>query len=149
VNESAPMMGDVFLIDDNPVNIRRLAEILKPAGVQVRAATSGARALEAIRAHPPDLILLDVEMPDKNGFEVCEGLAAEPATRSIRVVFISAHDDPMQKTRAFRAGGVDYIAKPFSTEEVLARVATQLALVRLTRENEALKRELAAARGRP
>jgi two-component system sensor histidine kinase/response regulator len=146
VTARASLSGDVFLVDDNPVNLRRLAEILKGAGVQVRAATSGARALDAIRAHPPDLVLLDVEMPGKSGYEVCEALAADPATRGLCVVFVSAHDSPFEKTRAFLAGGADYLTKPFDAEEVLARVATQLAVVRLTRENEALKAELSRAR---
>jgi peptide deformylase len=132
--------GDVLLVDDNPVNIRRLAEILKPAGVAVRAATSAVRALEAARAQPPDLVLLDVEMPDRNGFDVCAELAADPSTEGVRVVFVSAHDDRVQKSRAFRAGAVDWLTKPFDAEEVLARVATQLELVRLAREGESARR---------
>ena len=142
MNDRAPLSGDVFIVDDNPVNIRRLSEVLKPAGAQIRAATTGARALEALRAQPADVVLLDVELPDSSGFAICEALLTDAGTRGLRVVFVTAHDSPLERSRAFRAGGADWMSKPFSDEEVLARVGTQLELARLAKENEALRREL-------
>jgi CheY-like chemotaxis protein len=103
--------GDVLVVDDNPVNVRRLAELLKAAGLSVRVAMSGARALDAIRAQMPDLVLLDVELPDRSGFEVSAELAASPATADLRVVFVSAHDGPIERARAFRAGGIARLRK--------------------------------------
>jgi two-component system, sensor histidine kinase and response regulator len=139
---SASSAGDVLVVDDNPVNVRRLVEVLKGAGIAVRAATSGAQAIDAIRAQPPDVLLLDIEMPDIDGFDVCTSLAGDPSTRAIRIVFVSAHDEVLERARAFRAGGVDYMTKPFADAEVVARVKTHLEVVRLTREVAALKAEL-------
>jgi CheY-like chemotaxis protein len=125
------------------VNVRRLAEILKAAGIAVRAATSGVRALEAMREKAPDLVLLDVEMPGQDGWEVAAALRADERTRGLRVVFVSAHDGSLERARAFRSGAADWLTKPFDEAEVLARVATHLELVRLTKENAALRDELA------
>jgi sigma-B regulation protein RsbU (phosphoserine phosphatase) len=109
----------------------------------------GALAVEAARAEPPDLILLDIRMPEMNGYEVCEHLKAEAQTRDIPIIFISALDATQDKVRAFTVGGVDYVTKPFQVEEVLARVETHLALRRLQRQlqhaNRKMERELALA----
>jgi PleD family two-component response regulator len=137
---------DVLVVDDNPINIRRLAEVLKRAGWKVRAATSANRALDAIREQPPDLVLLDIELPDRSGIEVCRELRQDPRTHGVRVVFVSSHDSAVEKARAYAAGGADYLLKPLDEQEVMARVATQLEVARLTRENEALRAELARAR---
>jgi PleD family two-component response regulator len=134
--------GDVFIVDDTPANLDLLAAILRDSGYDVRVANSGRRALRVVHAHPPDLVMLDIQMPEMDGYEVCRQLKADPATSAIPVIFISALDDVFDKVRAFRAGGVDYVAKPFQAEEVLARVETQMELVRLRRENEHLRREL-------
>jgi CheY-like chemotaxis protein len=136
------LTGDVFVVDDNPVNIRRITEILKSVGVAPRAATSGARALPAIREKCPDLLLLDVEMPGQDGWAVLDALRADERTRGIRVVFVSAHDSPIERARAFRSGASDWLTKPFDDAEVLARVAAQLEIVALSRENEVLRAEL-------
>jgi PleD family two-component response regulator len=133
--------GDVFIVDDTPANLDLLAAILRDSGYDVRVANSGRRALRVVSAHPPDLVMLDIQMPEMDGYEVCRQLKADPATSAIPVIFISALDDVFDKVRAFRAGGVDYVAKPFQAEEVLARVETQLELVRLRRELEHLRRE--------
>jgi CheY-like chemotaxis protein len=137
--------GDVFLIDDNVTNIRLLQEILWGSGYRVRAATTGRRALDTIHAHPPELVLLDVGMPEMDGYAVCRALKLDPATKDIPIIFISAHDASGEKVKAFKAGGVDYITKPFEPEEVLARVATHLAVSRLQRETAARKAELEKA----
>ncbi len=134
--------GDIFLVDDNPNNLTLLYGILRNAGYQVRAANNGRRALDTVGAFPPELIMLDINMPDMSGYEVCEHLKSDEATRDIPVIFISALDDVFDKLRAFQLGGVDYVTKPFQSEEVLARVETQLKLFRLHRDLEVKKREL-------
>jgi PleD family two-component response regulator len=135
--------GDVFIVDDTPANLDLLAAILRDAGYSVRVANNGRRALRVVGAHPPDLVILDIKMPEIDGYEVCRRLKTDPATSAIPVIFISALDDAFDKARAFGAGGVDYVAKPLQAEEVLARVETQLELVRLRREVERLSRALA------
>lgn len=134
--------GDIYLVDDNPNNLTLLYGILRNAGYQVRLANNGRRALETVSSYPPELIMLDINMPGMNGYEVCEKLKANPATRDIPVIFISALDDVFDKVRAFRAGGIDYVPKPFHAEEVLARVETQLNLFRLRRDLESKRMEL-------
>jgi DNA-binding response OmpR family regulator len=134
--------GDIFLVDDNANNLTLLYGILRNAGYQVRAANNGRRALETVSAYPPELLMLDINMPEMNGYEVCEQLKANPITRDIPVIFISALDDVFDKVRAFRVGGIDYVPKPFQAEEVLARVETQLNLFRLRRDLESKRIEL-------
>ncbi|MBX7219429.1 MAG: protein kinase [Blastocatellia bacterium] len=134
--------GSIFIIDDNPNNLNLLAEILRHQGFEVRAANSGRRGLAAIRNLMPELIMLDITMPGMDGYEVCAELKNELVTRDIPVIFISALDDAGDKVRAFEAGGVDYVTKPFSSAEVIARVQTQLKLARLRQELEANKKEL-------
>src|SRR5262245_40091496 len=126
--------GDLFIVDDNPDNLGVLARILRDAGHAVRLANSGARALAAIARNPPELVLLDINMPDLSGYEVCARLREGERTRDVPVIFLSALDDVRDKVSAFRAGGVDYVTKPFQAEEVLVRVETQLHLARLRRE---------------
>lgn len=128
--------ADILVVDDTPANLHLLSQMLKNSGYKVRPVPGGALALKAIESCPPDLILLDITMPDMDGYEVCARLKANPATAEIPVLFISALGDTNDKVRAFKAGGVDYIAKPFQFEEVDARVRTHLALRRRTRELE-------------
>ncbi len=118
----------ILVVDDVPANLQLLSGMLREQGYKVRPAPSGALALEAARHTPPDLILLDINMPGMNGFEVCRRLKADPILADIPVLFISALDDAADKVRAFEEGGQDYITKPFQVEEVLARVKTHLAL---------------------
>src|SRR5262249_2632222 len=118
--------GDLFIVDDNPDNLTLLTGILREAGDNVRMVNNGRRALQAVQKHLPELILLDVSMPDMDGYEVCRQLKADPHTRDVPVIFLSALDDVRDKVNALRAGGVDYITKPFQAEEVLARVEIQL-----------------------
>lgn len=129
--------ASILIVDDTPDNLRLLAGILEEEGYDVRPASSGTRALSAVQADLPDLILLDIKMPDMPGFEVCAHLKQEPRTRDIPVIFISALQDTSEKVKGFALGGVDYITKPFQAEEVLARVATHLALYRLRHHLEA------------
>lgn len=137
------MTGDVFIVDDNPNNLSFLATLLREAGYAVRLTNSGRRALAAVRLHPPELILLDVSMPDLDGYQVCEELKRDAATRDIPVIFLSALDDVKDKVTGFRVGGADYVTKPFQADEVLARVASQLRAARLQQELVRKNQELA------
>jgi PleD family two-component response regulator len=125
---SLPTNADILIVDDTPANLNVLSAILGKRGYRVRPAINGALALKAAQKAAPDLILLDVQMPGLDGYEVCRQLKADPQTRAIPVIFISALDDVLDKVEAFQVGGVDYITKPFQIEEVLARVENQLAL---------------------
>ncbi len=136
--------GDIFIVDDNADNLNLLTTLLRESGHAVRMANSGRRALAAVQRQPPDLILLDIHMPEMNGYAVCEQLKADPRTERVPVIFLSALDDPHVKVSAFRLGGVDYVTKPFHVEEVLARVESQLRLARLHTLLEERNRELSA-----
>jgi len=136
-------LADLLLVDDTPANLRLLSQMLSERGYRVRAVTSGSRALAAVGAAPPDLILLDIKMPQLDGYEVCKRLKEESQTRDIPIIFLSALDQTEDKVRAFAAGGVDYITKPFQIEEVLARVETHLALRALQRQLQDANRRFA------
>lgn len=134
--------ADILVVDDTPANLHLLSQMLKNCGYKVRPVPSGALALKAIESRSPDLILLDISMPEMDGYTVCEQLKAKPSTAQIPVLFISALGEATDKVRGFKAGGVDYITKPFQFPEVEARVRTHLALrrktVELERSNERL-----------
>ena len=118
--------GSILVVDDTPDNVRLLSRILTEQGYQVRKALNGKSALATVEKLAPDLILLDVMMPELNGYEVCQELKKSPDLCSIPVIFLSALDDVSDKVKAFQVGGVDYITKPFQEQEVLARVANHL-----------------------
>ena len=120
--------ADILIVDDTLANLQLLSALLKEEGYKVRPANSGVLALQAVAKKKPDLILLDVKMPEMDGYEVCEALKNNPETRNVPVLFISALNDVADKIKAFNAGGLDYINKPFQFEEVKARVATHLRL---------------------
>ena len=120
--------ADILIVDDTPANLNVLSAILGKRGYRVRPAINGTLALKAAQKAAPDLMLLDVQMPGLDGYEVCRQLKADAQTRAIPVIFISALDDVLDKVEAVQVGGVDYITKPFQIEEVLARVENQLAL---------------------
>jgi len=126
------------VVDDTPANIQALSAILKEKGFQISVATNGRLALELVARLRPDLILLDVMMPEMDGFETCRRLKASPATRHIPVIFLTARVESEDIVKGFELGAVDYVAKPFNTCELLARVNTHLTLDRLHRENESL-----------
>lgn len=135
--------GDILIVDDIPENLRILFTILSEQEYDVRRVINGKQALIAANSDPPDLILLDIKMPDMDGYEVCQQLKASELTASIPVIFLSALDEPLDKVKAFAVGGVDYITKPFNLEEVLARVKTQIGLQRVQQQlrvkNQALE----------
>ena len=120
--------AEILLVDDTPANLHVLSAILSKRGYRVRAAPNGQGALRTARKAPPDLILLDIQMPDMDGYAVCRELKSDEQTCHVPVIFISARDDTLDKVEAFRIGGVDYITKPFQIEEVLARVENHLVL---------------------
>lgn len=135
--------GDVLVVDDTPANLRLLTQMLLEQGYFVRPVPDGALAIAAVQAEPPDLILLDIRMPGMDGYAVCEHLKADPQTRDIPIIFISALDDLQDKIKAFTAGGVDYVTKPFQVEEVVARVETHLALRNLQKALQDANRKMA------
>ncbi|MBF0256250.1 MAG: hybrid sensor histidine kinase/response regulator [Gammaproteobacteria bacterium] len=146
-------MTSILVVDDELINLQILTDLLEHH-YQVMAAPQGEKALQlAVQQPQPDLILLDIMMPDMNGFEVCRRLKSDPQTRDIPVIFVTALTDTQQESQGLALGAVDYITKPFSADVVLARVATHLALHRLTRELErqvaqrthALKQSMAEA----
>lgn len=118
--------GNILVVDDNPDNLRLLSVMLSREGYLVRKALDGSMALTACENLVPDLILLDVTMPDMDGYEVCQRLKKAEKTQEIPVIFISALDDVLNKVQAFKLGGTDYITKPFQREEVLSRIQNQL-----------------------
>ena len=122
------------MVDDTPANLELLSDMLKGHGYKVRAAVSGKLALQASRNDPPDLILLDINMPGMSGYEVCSELKSDEKLKEIPVIFLSALSETLDKVKAFGSGGVDYITKPFQLEEVEARVATHLELRRQKRQ---------------
>ncbi|MDM8565837.1 response regulator [Candidatus Halobeggiatoa sp. HSG11] len=119
---------DILIVDDNVNSRKLLTNILKHAGYQVRPASDGKLALRTVKVKLPTLILLDIRMPDMDGYQVCQHLKASEETRGIPVIFISALGESMDKVKAFEVGGVDYIIKPFEMAEVLARVRTHLSI---------------------
>ncbi len=127
-------IADILVIDDTPENLALLSQMLTERGYKVRSVTKGATGLRGAIAVPPDLILLDVKMPQMNGYEVCQKLKAEERTHDIPVIFISALGDVIDKVKAFQVGGVDYITKPFQVEEVLARLQTHLTICKLQKQ---------------
>ena len=121
----ADPQASILVVDDTPANLSLLSSLLSPRW-RVRLAPSGAKALELVRRQAPDLIVLDVMMPELDGYEVCRRLKADPATRDIPVLFLTALSQPEDETRGFECGGADFIQKPFNPATVLSRVATQL-----------------------
>jgi class 3 adenylate cyclase len=132
------MSGRILVVDDTPANIQALAGTLKEKGYQISVATNGQQAIEVVERVRPDLILLDVMMPEMDGFETCRRLKASDTTRDIPVIFLTARTETGDIVRGFELGAVDYVAKPFNAHELLARVNTHLTMDRLHRENERL-----------
>jgi diguanylate cyclase (GGDEF)-like protein len=120
------MKGRILVVDDRIENLELLSSILTKAGYEVRRAINGSSALMGVKSASPDMILLDINMPDMNGYEVCRKLKQDPEHKEIPVIFISALDDGLDKVKAFSAGGIDYISKPFEMMEVLSRVESHL-----------------------
>jgi phosphoserine phosphatase RsbU/P len=140
--------ASILVVDDVPANLQVLTGMLKERGYKARPVPNGKLALLAARKEPPDLILLDINMPGMNGYEVCKHLKADQSLQGIPVIFISALNENLDKVTAFAIGGVDYITKPFQMEELHARVETHLKLRRLQVELEESNGRLAKANSR-
>ncbi|MBN1426766.1 MAG: hybrid sensor histidine kinase/response regulator [Anaerolineae bacterium] len=148
-------MSQILIVDDTQENLDVLSMMLKNNGYTIQVANNGQQAIEAVHNSPPDLILLDILMPDISGYEVCRQLKADPALASIPVVFVSALDETLDKVQAFDIGGVDYIVKPFQVAEVLVRVETQLKVRQLQKKlieqietKESINKQLVEANAR-
>ncbi len=133
---------NIIIVDDNPTNLKVLYDILDTAGYRVRPTASGSVALESLFKEVPDLILLDINMPEMNGFELCGKIKDSPQFSDIPVMFISALESTEDKVTAFKAGGVDYITKPFQAEEVLSRVDTHIQIHTLQKKLKMKSKEL-------
>ncbi len=134
--------ADILIVDDIPDNLRLLSGILGKQGYKCRPVPNGALALKAVESEAPDLILLDINMPGMNGYEVCAKLQADVRWREVPVIFLSAIGDQNDKVRAFEAGGVDYVTKPFQPGEILARIKTHLAITELRRSLRRMNADL-------
>ncbi len=139
------LQSNILVVDDTLANLQLLVGILTDHGYKVRPAKDGLQALSATQSASINLILLDINMPQMDGYEVCTRLKADAKTRDIPVIFISALSDVLDKVKAFEVGGVDYVTKPFQVEEVLARVETHLALQQLQNNFQSSNTELAQA----
>ena len=137
------MSERILIVDDTPANIQMLMAILKEHGYQLSAATNGRQALEVIERVRPDLVLMDVLMPEMDGYEACRQLKASPAWRDLPIIFLTAKTDTADVVRGFELGAVDYVGKPFNAHELLARVSTHLTLQRLRLQMAARNAELA------
>ena len=139
----------VLVVDDTPDNIALLDAALRD-DYRIKAATHGSKALEIAGRSRPDIILLDIMMPELSGYDVCRSLKSDPGTADIPVIFITAKTDVEDEQHGFRLGAVDYITKPFDPDIVRARVSTQISIAenarRLQQENEALREQAAASR---
>jgi len=126
--ENLDPKGNILIVDDLIENLHFLRKVLNKHGYTVRSVTNGKMALRTIHHNLPDVILLDIKMPEMDGYEVCEALKNDENTSEIPVIFLSALDEVLDKVKAFKIGGVDYITKPFQAEEVIARIQTQLTI---------------------
>lgn len=126
--------AEVLIVDDDPASLELLSGLLTTHRYNVRVANNGQRAIMAVQSSLPDLVLLDVNMPGMNGYEVCRRLKANPNTQEIPVIFLSASDDAFNKVEAFEAGASDYVTKPFQITEVVARMEAHVKVMRLSRE---------------
>jgi diguanylate cyclase (GGDEF)-like protein len=138
--ESQPeSKGNILLVDDTPENLKLLGEILHRAGYTARSVTSGAKAIKTAKAKRPDVMFLDVVMPEMNGYEVCQAFKADPELSDIPIIFISALGSIVDKVKGFEVGGMDYITKPFQVQEVFARLEAQLTI---QKQQKSLKNEI-------
>jgi putative two-component system response regulator len=130
--------GNILAVDDTPASLKLLTDLLKEDGYEVRAAINGELALHAASQNPPELVLLDIRMPGMDGYEVCRRLKAQPSTRDVPVIFVSAATESDEKVQGFSVGAIDYVTKPYQRNELLARVHTHLELNRLRNHLEDL-----------
>jgi two-component system sensor histidine kinase/response regulator len=133
---------DILIVDDHPNNLSLLLKFLNEHGYKVRVAPNAEFALKTVNISPPDLILLDIRMPDMDGYEVCQRLKNQANTADVPIIFLTALNDVVDKVKGFQVGGVDFITKPFETVEVLMRIKTHLRLRHLQLELEKTNHQL-------
>jgi diguanylate cyclase (GGDEF)-like protein len=138
-NHPQETKGNILLIDDLPENLKLLTDLLSQLGYVVRSAISGARGIKSAKSKSPDIVLLDIHMPEMNGYQVCEAFKNDEDLCHIPILFISALDETFDKLKAFQVGGVDYVTKPFQIEEVVARIETHLTI---QKQRQALQTEI-------
>lgn len=126
--------SDILIVDDTPANAQMLSMIFRKNGYKTRIASNGKTALESVRDNPPDLIVLDINMPEMDGYEVCRRLKVDEKVKGIPVIFLSSLNETLDKVNAFKVGGVDYMAKPFQIDEIIARIENHLKTGNLQRE---------------
>lgn len=136
---AVPKATFILIVDDNPQNIKVLGSIIGNAGYEVAIAMKGEDALLMMEKEPPDLVLLDIMMPEMDGYEVCRKIKSKPATRDIPVIFLTARRETEDLLKAYEAGGVDYVTKPFDGRELLMRVRTHVELKLAREEIKTLK----------
>lgn len=136
------LAADILVVDDNPSILQLLTAMLELRGYRARPASDGKQALAAARKTPPDLVLLDLNLPDMNGYEFCSEFKADPLLAEIPIIFMSGNTDISDKVKAFATGGVDYVTKPFHLKEIEARIATHIKIRRLQLEIQALNSSL-------
>lgn len=144
-HQASDFKGGILIVDDLTENLRFLTNLLIKHGYKVRSAPNGKMALKTIRNNPPDLILLDIIMPEMDGYQVCQALKADKETSEIPVIFLSGIDEGSEKTKAFEVGGLDYITKPFYPQELIARLQTQL---NIQQQKQQLKKDLEKSKER-
>ena len=142
MDNSLGYKGDILVVDDKIENANLLFNILSEFGYEVRQVLSGKQALKIIKYDPPDLILLDIMMPEINGYEVCQQIKLEEKTKDIPIIFLSALQEINDQVKAFESGGVDYITKPFEVEEVLIRVKNQFTILKQNKQLKKSQKEL-------
>ena len=138
----ASLAADILIVDDTPAVLQLLATLFVSRGHAVRALSDGKQALQSASSFPPDIILLDINMPDMDGYEFCAALKADPKLAEIPIIFMSGNDEISDKVKAFAMGGVDYVTKPFRLREIEARIETHLKIRRLQIEVKALNSSL-------
>lgn len=136
----------ILVVDDTPITVHLLSRVLTRSGFNVETATDGKSAIAAAQLHCPDLILLDVRLPEMDGFAVCQGFKADPQLQEIPIIFMTATADDINKVTGFKLGAVDYIVQPCQAEEILARIQVHLRLRQLTQtlkqQNQQLQQEI-------
>ena len=143
-HEPSSRPADILVIDDEPSTLQALCGLFGEHGYSVRVAPSGSLGLAAARARPPNLVLLDAHMPEMSGYEVCRAMKEDEALCAVPVIFLSGHEEPADRVRAFAAGGVDYIPKPLDFEEVRMRIESHLALLHAKEAADAANRAKSA-----
>jgi phosphoserine phosphatase RsbU/P len=139
MNDEVNNKGNILVVDDKPDNLRLLVNLLSEQGYKVRPVPSGKLALSGAQAIPPDIILLDVMMPEMDGFEVCKRLKKNNETKDIPIIFLTAKVETNDIVKGFDMGGADYVCKPFQTAELLARIKTQIGFKKAKEEIKTLQ----------